>query len=558
MRPLRFSIFARRFPIKIFEFSREEVGVVKTYGGSYFLDALMDLSDVFEEGGIDDDTPLKDQVIDGLLDSAKCSPYGDGKIYIAPFDASPMGLVYNKTLFEENGWETPVTWDDFFELGDKAKEKGIALFTYQGIYPGYLESMLWPALASATGIDNMKAIASYTPGSLSSDEALKVFQNMAKIGTDGYLMDGTVALNHTQSQTDMMMNKALFIPNGNWMEGEMADAPRADGFEFGLTCAPVLDDGETRYVMSSVEQFEIPANAKNPELAKEFLRFLYTEDSVKLFAEKANGIYALKKANEMVKGIVTDGVYNMNDIYQEGTFMVFGWDAIQALKNTAKLMAVVPVITIFCSLVLAFVLNQCKLKEMVLYRTIFYFPNIVSLTVVGIIWSFVFHPNVGIINKILGAVGLESLQRSWLGDSKTALWCIAFTLLWQAAGYYMVMHIAAMDGISPEIYESATLDGASAWRKLVSITMPLMKDIIGITFVLALSGTINLSFVLSQVMTGGGPNGASSVLLQYMYTQGFVNGNFGYAMAITVFTLAISVALSMLSRKLTDASEGGQ
>ena len=231
---------------------------------------------------------------------------------------------------------------------------------------------------------------------------------------------------------------------------------------------------------------------------------------------------------------------------------------IQALKNTAKLMAVVPVITIFCSLVLAFVLNQCKLKEMVLYRTLFYFPNIVSLTVVGIIWSFVFHPNVGIVNKILGAVGLESLQRSLLGDSKTALWCIAFTLLWQAAGYYMVMHIAAMDGISPEIYESATLDGASAWRKLVSITMPLMKDIIGITFVLALSGTINLSFVLSQVMTGGGPNGASSVLLQYMYTQGFVNGNFGYAMAITVFTLAISVALSMLSRKLTDASEGGQ
>ena len=231
---------------------------------------------------------------------------------------------------------------------------------------------------------------------------------------------------------------------------------------------------------------------------------------------------------------------------------------VQALKNTAKLMAVVPVITIFCSLVLAFVLNQCKLKEMVLYRTIFYFPNIVSLTVVGIIWSFVFHPNVGIVNKILGAVGLESLQRSWLGDSKTALWCIAFTLLWQAAGYYMVMHIAAMDGISPEIYESAPLDGASAWRKLVNITMPLMKDIIGITFVLALSGTINLSFVLSQVMTGGGPNGASSVLLQYMYTQGFVNGNFGYAMAITVFTLAISVALSMLSRKLTDASEGGQ
>ena len=155
----------------------------------------------------------------------------------------------------------------------------------------------------------------------------------AAVERTGYLLEGTVGLNHTQSQTEMMMNKALFIPNGNWMEGEMADAPRADGFEFGLTCAPVLDDGETRYVMSSVEQFEIPANAKNPELAKEFLRFLYTEESVKLFAEKANGIYALKKANEMVKGIVTDGVYNMNDIYQEGTFMVFGWDA---MPDTSK------------------------------------------------------------------------------------------------------------------------------------------------------------------------------------------------------------------------------
>lgn len=228
---------------------------------------------------------------------------------------------------------------------------------------------------------------------------------------------------------------------------------------------------------------------------------------------------------------------------------------LQALLNTGKLMAVVPIVTIFCSLVLAFVLNQCRLPEMVLYRTVFYFPNIVSLTVVGIIWSFVFHPNVGIINRCLSWLGLENLQCAWLGDSKTALWCIALTLLWQATGYYMVMHIAAMDNISPQIYESALIDGASSSRRFVSITIPLIKDIIGITFVLALSGTINLSFVLSQVMTGGGPNGASSVLLQYMYTQGFVNGNFGYAMAITVFTLLISIILSLLSRKLTEAAK---
>ena len=327
---IRPQIISGEYPDFISINDNDQTGVLLSLINEH---ALLDLTDFFNEAGLESDTPLKDLVNDGILETTKCSPYGDGKVYIAPFNSSPMGLVYNKTLFEEHNWELPETWDDFFALGDLAKAEGIALFTYQGIYPGYMESVLWPAIASAAGIDTLTEIANYTEGSFSSPEVLKVLENIQKISTGGYLLEGTVGLNHTQSQTEMMMNKALFIPNGNWMEGEMADAPRADGFEFGLTCAPVLDDGETRYVMSSVEQFEIPANAKNPELAKEFLRFLYTEDSVKLFAEKANGIYALKKANEMVKGIVSDGVYNMNDIYQEGTFMVFGWDA---MPDTSK------------------------------------------------------------------------------------------------------------------------------------------------------------------------------------------------------------------------------
>ena len=177
------------------------------------------------------------------------------------------------------------------------------------------------------------------------------------------------------------------------------------------------------------------------------------------------------------------------------------------------------------------------------------------LQALGIIWSFVFHPNMGIVNSLLKFVGLDALARPWVGDAKTALWCIAVTLVWQATGYYMIMHMAAMDGISNEIYEAATIDGASSFRKFISITVPLMSDIIGITFVLAMSGTMNLSFTLSKVMTGGGPNGASKVLLQYMYEQGFMNGNFGYAMAITVFSLTISVILSMISRRLSNREE---
>ncbi|MGN1332354.1 MAG: carbohydrate ABC transporter substrate-binding protein [Lachnospiraceae bacterium] len=289
---------------------------------------LMDLTDVFEGPGLDDDTLLKDQVNEGILETAKCQPYGDGKIYLAPFNSSPMGLVYNKTLFKEMDYELPTTWDEFFALGDQAKKDGYALMTYAGIYPGYMESLLWPALASATGIDNTNDISSYVEGTYSTPEAMKVLENIARIGTDGYLLEGTAALNHTQSQTEMMLNKCLFIPNGNWMENEMAEAPRADGFEFGLWTAPVLQEGDQAYIMTSVEQFSIPANAKNPELAKEFLRFLYTEDSVRLFAEKANGIYALKDATELSKGLVSDGIYSMNAIYEHGTSMVFGFAAL--------------------------------------------------------------------------------------------------------------------------------------------------------------------------------------------------------------------------------------
>lgn len=244
--------------------------------------------------------------------------------------------------------------------------------------------------------------------------------------------------------------------------------------------------------------------------------------------------------------------------FENYTYMLGDKDFLQALANTLKLMIGVPVVTIALSVLLACILTQIKLKEKPLYRTLYFFPSIVSMTVVGIVWSFVFHPTMGILNSALTAIGVPVENFSWLNNASTALWCIALTLVWQAVGYYMIMHIAAMDGISAEIYEAATIDGASPFRQLISITIPLIKDIIGITFVLSLSGTINLSYVLVQIMTGGGnPNGASSVLLGYVYKQGMVNGNFGYAMAVTVFTLAISIGFSVISRRIS-GSEGGK
>lgn len=270
-----------------------------------------------------------------------------------------------------------------------------------------------------------------------------------------------------------------------------------------------------------------------------------------MIAPMMNAIYlSFTSSTALSVGFNSKFVFLDNYIY-----MFKDKDFLQALYNTFKLMLVIPVITIFLSLVFAFILTQGQLKEKSFYRTIFFFPSIVSMTVVGIVWSFVFNPTRGILNHMLDLFHLSSWKHAWLGEGKTALWCIGAALVWQAVGYYMVMHVASIDGISQEVYEAASIDGATGVQKFFRITIPLLRRSIGTTYILSLSGTINLSFTLSNVMTGGGPNGASSVLLQYMYTQGMRNANFGYAMAIAMFTFVLAVVLAMISRKLSSEKE---
>ncbi len=303
---------------------------------------LTDLTDVFDGEALDrPGVKLRDSIVSGVLESPKFAPYGDGKIFLAPFNVGPMGLVYNKNLFVEKGWAVPKTWDEFFALGDELKKEENfveidgrkvqrSLFTYQGIYAGYLESLFYPAVGDIGGEEALQAIRTYQEGSMSSDAVKQVLSNFVKIGAEGYLMEGTVALNHTQSQTDMMMGKALFIPNGTWMEGEMAESPREEGFAFGLAAAPALKAGDTHYVLSSYDQFEIPKQAKNPELAKEFLRFLYTKASIQSFAKNANGTIAVTDATQIAKEDLSSGVYGMFDVYKDGTFMLMNYDTLPA------------------------------------------------------------------------------------------------------------------------------------------------------------------------------------------------------------------------------------
>lgn len=301
---------------------------------------LMEISDVFESKALDKDQLLKDLILPGMLESTRFTPYQDGRIYLAPFNAGPMGLIYNKNLFREKGWELPETWEQFFALDEELKKEQNylvndngtktkrALFTYQGIYPEYLEEIMYPALANSTGIDHLKKIFSYEPGSFNTNEVKKVLDIFSKIGSGGYLLEGTVTRHHIQAQSDMMLGKALFVVNGSWMEYEMKDFPREEGFEFGMIPVPVFNKGDQRYILSSYEQFSIPARAKNPELAKLFLKFLYTDESVKLFAQKSNGAYALKGAKELSKPYLTADAYGMFSAYDGATAILQDWNTL--------------------------------------------------------------------------------------------------------------------------------------------------------------------------------------------------------------------------------------
>lgn len=226
----------------------------------------------------------------------------------------------------------------------------------------------------------------------------------------------------------------------------------------------------------------------------------------------------------------------------------------KTLRNTIKVMIVTPIITISIAVILSFVISQSKLKEKDLYVVLFFLPNTLASAVIAIIWALIYHPTSGILNGFLGAIGLSALQHTWLGDAGTALWCIAATIIWSSFGYYLVLEMAGIDGISPEIYESATIDGAGFWDKLFRITIPLIKNVIGITFVMNMSGVLGATYTYSTIMTNGGPNYASEVLMKYIYSVGIKEGTMGYASALTVVMLVISIFLSLLSRRLTEKS----
>ena len=245
---------------------------------------IADITDVLSMTVPGEDVTVSEKIAGGFTETSLTNPYGDGKTYLAPMFYSPCGLFYNAGLFEEKGWEVPTTWDEMWELGDKALEEGIYLFTYPTT--GYFDAFFYALMYEAGGADFFNDATHYAEGIWDTEAAQTCFDIVEKLAT--YTNPVTPAQandqDFTQNQQLVLDNKALFMPNGTWIVGEMAEAPRAEGFKWGMTALPAVEEGGDRYSYTWFEQAWIPAGAENIDAAKQFIAFLYSDTACEIFA----------------------------------------------------------------------------------------------------------------------------------------------------------------------------------------------------------------------------------------------------------------------------------
>ncbi|QHC61040.1 carbohydrate ABC transporter substrate-binding protein [Rathayibacter sp. VKM Ac-2760] len=246
--------------------------------------ALEDVSDVLTTTIPGEDVTVGDKLVDGIVGNLNTDPYGDGKTYLMPMYYSPTGLFYDTALLEEKGWAVPTTWDELFALGDQAKAEGLSLFTYPTA--GYLDGYFFSLLADVGGEDFYTDVMTYKEDVWETDEAREALELTAKLLS--YAAPTTVGYanqqDFTKNQQSILDGSTLFMPNGTWIVGEMADAPRTDGFAWGLTPLPAVEAGGDRYITTSVESAWIPSAAENKDTAKDFMAFLYSDEAAQIFA----------------------------------------------------------------------------------------------------------------------------------------------------------------------------------------------------------------------------------------------------------------------------------
>ncbi|MFC6155572.1 carbohydrate ABC transporter permease [Kribbella jiaozuonensis] len=231
------------------------------------------------------------------------------------------------------------------------------------------------------------------------------------------------------------------------------------------------------------------------------------------------------------------GLKNYLDLFQDAQFL-------NAVKNTLLYtIAVVPV-AMALSLAVALGLNQ-KIPARGLFRTLFYIPVVTSTVAVAAVWLWIYNPAAGLGNQVLAFFGLA--RSGWLTDPDVALPALMLVGIWQGLGAKMIIYLAALQSISPDLIEAATLDGASKWQTFWNVTWPGLAPVHFFVLVTSIAGSFQV-FDLIYVTTGGGPANATNVLTFDIFTNAFERLHIGYASAETVIMLVFVGILISLGR----------
>ncbi|PEL09338.1 carbohydrate ABC transporter permease [Bacillus sp. AFS017336] len=215
------------------------------------------------------------------------------------------------------------------------------------------------------------------------------------------------------------------------------------------------------------------------------------------------------------------------------------------------LLAVFSAVSLIGYLFISFILAG-KIKGADLLRKIYLIPMLLASVAIAQLWLKIYHPTNGILNSILVSLGVHN-PPAWLAETNLALYAIIIPIIWQYAGFYILIYYAALKNIPESLIEAARIDGATPLQIAIKIKLPLIMNVVKVTIVLAVVGSLKY-FDLIYVMTGGGPNGSSEVMASYMYQKAFKGFDFGYASAIGFFLLIICLVVTWIIRKFPESN----
>ncbi len=220
----------------------------------------------------------------------------------------------------------------------------------------------------------------------------------------------------------------------------------------------------------------------------------------------------------------------------------------KAVLNSLILAVLSVGIQLPAALTLALILAR-GIKGEKIFRTLFFIPVIISTVVIGQLWLKIYNPDYGLLNTLLRSIGLEALAGGWIASTEQALGCVFVAIVWQHIGYHMLIMYASAKSISPEIYESALIDGANEATIALKISIPLMKPILRVCVIFAVTGSFKY-FDLIYVITGGGPLHSSEVPTTLMYTAIFSKYQYGYGSAMAIFIIVECLVCTIIIKKL--------